>query len=108
MNEDVYIRKSYFLTWEIMASDWQGVMFQVAFCHFRGRYPWDCQDVVLYAARAEQSGSWSMQEYYLWLPWSCEIIARELSEERVIVSWRRLVSCLFLAGGEGFEEMQLS
>lgn len=97
MNEDVYICKSYFLTCGT-ASDWQGVEFQVAFCHFCGWYPWDCWHVVLYAAHAEQSDSCCMQEYYLWLPWSCEIIAWELSEERLIMSWRLLVSCVFLAG----------
>lgn len=30
MNEDIYICKSSFLTHEIMASDWQGVMFLFA------------------------------------------------------------------------------
>lgn len=65
MNEDVSICESYFLTHEIMASEWQGVTFQVAFCRFCGRYPWGRWDVVLHAARAEESGSWRMQEYYL-------------------------------------------
>lgn len=68
MNEDIYICKSYFLTHEITASEWQSPAFQVIFCCFCGLYPWDCWDVVLCAACAEEADSWYVQEYYLWLP----------------------------------------
>lgn len=86
MNEDIYICQSCFLTHEMTASEWQSLKFQVAFCWFCGRYPWDCWDVVLDSACAGEADSCCLQEYYLRLPWSWEIIEWELSKERVIVS----------------------
>lgn len=65
MNEDVSICESCFLTHEIMAGDWQGVTFQVAFRCFCGRYPWGRRDVVLLAARAEEPDSWNIICDYL-------------------------------------------